>query len=199
MTRPLLYYIRHGLTDWNRDGRLQGQRDVPINAQGRAQSLACTTILRDLFARAGRAPQDLDYVSSPLLRATETMEIVRAALGLPRIGYAVEPRLAEISFGAWEGLTYAEVLACDPDVVARREGAKWLFCPPQGESYRDVAARIDAWHATLTRDTVVCAHGGTGRALVAVRGVAPLEEAAHHGIEQGVVYLFAGNAVTRYG
>jgi broad specificity phosphatase PhoE len=195
---PTIYYIRHGLTDWNREGRLQGRRDTPLNAHGRLQSATCGGILRDLLPCEGRAPHDVDYVSSPLLRATETMDIVRAALGLPRDGYAREPRLAEISFGEWEGLTYAEVLKRDPDVVAQREGSKWLFRPPGGENYDEVAARVAAWHATLTRAAIVCAHGGTGRALIAVRGAAPPEAAAHHPVEQGVVYVFEGSRVTRY-
>jgi broad specificity phosphatase PhoE len=199
VTTPTIYYIRHGLTDWNREGRLQGRRDTPLNRQGRAQSVVCADILRDLLRRDGRAPLDLGYVSSPLVRATETMDIVRATLELAPGGYALEPRLAEISFGEWEGLTYDEVLKRDSDVVARREGSKWRFQPPRGESYVEVAARVSAWHDTLTRDTVVCAHGGTGRALVAVRGVAPPEQAAHHPIEQAVVYVFEGNRVSLYG
>ena len=54
MSRPTVYYIRHGETDWNVAGRLQGRRDVSLNARGRAQGIRCGEILRDLFARAGR-------------------------------------------------------------------------------------------------------------------------------------------------
>ena len=141
MPQPVIYYVRHGLTDWNAGGRLQGQHDTALNAGGRAQAGYCGGLLCDLFARAGRAPESFAYVSSPLVRATETMDIVRASLGLDLHGYFVEPRLAEISFGDWEGLTYDEVLACEPEVVARRERDKWDFLPPGGESYVQVAAR----------------------------------------------------------
>ena len=198
MAAPTLYYIRHGLTDWNAEGRLQGGRDVPLNAQGREQAACCAGILRDLFACSGRGAAEYAYVSSPLVRARETMDIVRAALGLAPAGYATDPRLAEISFGEWEGLTYQDVLARDPDIVGRREGDKWGFRPPGGETYVEVAQRIAAWHATLDRDTVVTAHGGTARALTAVRGVAPPDEAVHQSIEQGVVYVFADNTLARY-
>jgi broad specificity phosphatase PhoE len=193
-----LYYVRHGLTDWNAVGRLQGHRDVPLNQTGRAQATRCGQILGDMFAREGRSAADFDYVSSPLSRARETMEIMRAALGIAPAGFGIEPRLSEISFGEWEGLTYAEVMLREPDVVARREADKWEFRPPGGENYRQLALRVGAWCATLKRDTVVSAHGGTGRALVALLGIAPPEQAVHHLIDQGVVYILAPNSLTCY-
>jgi broad specificity phosphatase PhoE len=194
----VLYYVRHGLTDWNAGGRLQGQLDIPLNETGRAQAAHSAGILHELFARDGRLPQEFDYVSSSLKRATETMDIVRASLGLAPGGYQLEPRLCELGFGDWEGLTYDEVLAREPQVAARREADKWGFTPPGGESYVHLAARVGAWYATVTRDTVVTAHGGTGRALVALTGVAPPPTAVHHSIEQGVVYVFAAGQVTCY-
>ena len=213
--RPAIYYVRHGLTDWNVQQRLhvpavhgltnwnvqqrlQGRHDVPLNRDGLAQAVRCGEILHDLFVRDGRAPDSCDYVSSPLIRARETMELMRAALGLEPDRYRVDARLAEIAFGEWEGLTYEDVLARDPDVVAWRESDKWGFLPPGGESYADLLARVRAWHATLTRDSVVVAHGGTARALVALYGIAPLEAAATANVGQGVVYVFAAGGWTKY-
>jgi broad specificity phosphatase PhoE len=194
----LLYYVRHGLTDWNMAGRLQGRRDVPLNETGRAQAVHCGHILGELLARDGRAPADLDFVSSPLARARATMELMQATLGLAPSQYGIEPRLTEIAFGEWEGLTYAEVMLRDPDVVAKREGDKWEFLPPGGENYRQVALRVGDWHAALQRDTVVCAHGGTGRALLALLDIAPREQAVHQEIDQGVVYVLEKNSLARY-
>jgi broad specificity phosphatase PhoE len=193
-----LYYVRHGLTDWNIAGRLQGHRDIPLNQTGRAQAARCGEILRDLLARGAGSVSHYDYVSSPLSRARETMEIMRTTLGIDPAGYGIEPRLAEIGFGEWEGLTYDEVMLQDPDVVAKREADKWEFLPPGGENYRQLALRVGAWYATLERDAVVCAHGGTGRALVALLGIAPPEEAVHQEIDQGVVYVLAPNSLARY-
>ena len=65
MPPPTIYYMRHGETDWNVEGRLQGQQEVALNARGRAQGAHCGEILRELFAREGRDPAALDYVSSP--------------------------------------------------------------------------------------------------------------------------------------
>jgi broad specificity phosphatase PhoE len=193
-----LYYVRHGLTEWNIAGRLQGHRDTPLNQTGRAQAVHCGHVLRNLLAREGCPVSQYDYVSSPLSRARETMEIMRAALGIAAAGYGLDSRLTEISFGEWEGLTYAEVMLRDPDIVATREAGKWEFLPPGGESYRQLALRVGAWYATLEQDTVVCAHGGTGRALVALLGIAPPDEAVHTPIDQGVVYVLAPGSITRY-
>ena len=195
---PTLYYVRHGLTDWNIEGRLQGGHDIPLNDRGRAQAVQCADILRGLFERDGRVATDFHYVSSPLVRASETMDIVRKSLDLPPGGYAREPRLREIAFGEWEGLTYLDVLQRDKTVVDRRESDKWLFRSPGGETYEEVARRVGEWYATLDRDTVVTAHGGTARALVGHLGIAAPEQAAHQPIEQGCVYLFVGNQLTRY-
>lgn len=196
--RPVIYYVRHGLTDWNAQRRLQGRHDVPLNAQGCSQARRCGEIMHDLLQRDGRAPQDLDYVSSPLIRARRTMEILRATLGLTEHGFAVDERLAEIAFGDWEGLTYAEVMLRDKDFVARREADKWRFMPPGGESYEQLTSRLRAWFETVDQDTVVVAHGGTARALIASLALAAPEDAVHAAIDQGVVYAFAEGGLTRY-
>jgi len=196
--RPTVYYIRHGETDWNVAARLQGRRDVPLNARGRAQATHCGEILRDLFARASRDPASLDYVSSPLQRACQTMELARAALGLAADDYRREPRLTEISFGEWEGFTIAQLHVRDPQRIAQREHDKWHFVPPGGESYEMVSARMRKWYEGLRRDTVVTAHGGTARGLIAHLGIAKPAAAPLIDIEQGVVYVFAGARLTHY-
>jgi broad specificity phosphatase PhoE len=196
--RPVIYYVRHGLTDWNVQQRLQGRHDVPLNAVGCAQAVCCAEILQGLFRRDDKTPESFNYVSSPLVRARKTMEIVRATLGLEPAGYTVEAQLAEIAFGEWEGLTYSEVMARDQHIVAERESDKWGFTPPGGESYAQVTVRIRQWYETIDKDTVVAAHGGTARALIAHLALAPPQDATHYSIDQGVVYVFAGNRLARY-
>jgi broad specificity phosphatase PhoE len=198
MPKPVLYYVRHGLTEWNMQQRLQGRHDVPLLAEGRIQATRCGEILRALLARDGRVPGDLVYVSSPLVRARETMELVRAALGLPAAEYDVDARLAEIAFGDWEGLTYEDVIARDGDVVAKRERDKWGFLPPGGESYAQVTARVGAWYDALEHDAVVTAHGGTARALLAHLAIEEPDAATHQPIDHGVVYVYAGNRLVRH-
>jgi broad specificity phosphatase PhoE len=195
---PILYYVRHGETDFNAEQRLQGRQDTLLNARGRLQAKDSGLLLRDLFARDNRGAGDFVYVSSPLQRARETMEILRPPLGLPPQPYATDDRLFEISYGDWEGLTLPEIEARMPGMLAERERDKWDFAPPGGESYRELTARIGEWYASLTRDTVVAAHGGGVRALMALFHVLSKEEATHAQIAQGVVYVFADGAMTRY-
>ena len=199
MTRPLLYYIRHGETDWNVAGRLQGWHDPALNALGRRQAALCADILRDLIERDGHSPTDYGYVASPLQRARQTAEIMRTALGLVPNDYHVDSRLREIGFGEWEGLTFREVRSRAPQALAARERDKWSFMPPGGESYAQVAVRMREWYDTLNGNTVVVAHGGTARALIGVLGIAPPAQAPSIDIGQGVVYRFAEGGMSRYG
>jgi len=196
--RPTVYYIRHGETDWNVAGRLQGRRDVPLNARGRAQAAHCGDILRDLFVRDSRVDAELDYVSSPLGRARQTMELLRPPLGLPGDGYRIDERLAEISFGDWEGYTIAQLHSRDPQRIAAREQDKWHFVPPGGESYKLMSERLRDWYESLSRDTVAVAHGGTARGLIAYLGIAKPAAAPLIDIEQGVVYVFQADQIMRY-
>jgi broad specificity phosphatase PhoE len=195
---PVLYFVRHGETEFNIAHRLQGRYETSINGRGRDQAEHCAGVLRDLFAREQREAADYAYVSSPLKRARETMAILRATLGLDAAGYAADDRLQEISYGEWEGSTLAEIRARDPQLLAQREHDKWDFRPPGGESYRDVAARVASWYATASRDTVIAAHGGIARALMANFGVLPEEEATFAEVLHGAVYVFADGTMARY-
>lgn len=193
-----VYYIRHGETDWNVAGRLQGHRDIPLNDNGRAQARHCGLVLRDLFAKDGIDPVALDYVSSPLSRATETMELVREGLSLPRGDFRRDDQLLELSFGDWEGATIALLHQNDPVRIAQREHDKFHFVPPNGESYRMVTERMKRWYDGLAGDAVVTAHGGTCRGLMACLGVVQPAAAPLIDIAQGVVYVFRAGKLARY-
>jgi broad specificity phosphatase PhoE len=83
-------------------------------------------------------------------------------------------------------------------MLGKRAQDKWDFAPPGGESYRALTARIGKWYDALTQATVVAAHGGGVRALIALFGLLPQDEATHAQIEQGVVYAFADGKMARY-
>jgi broad specificity phosphatase PhoE len=198
MRKPTIYYIRHGETEWNARGRLQGVQDVPLNDLGRQQSVRAGHILADLFARDRLSKAQLAFVASPLGRARQTMELARGALDLPLSGYALDDRLREIGYGEWEGSTLAEAQAQDPDLFARRQAKKWNVSAPGGETYVSVQARVSEWYRELKADTVAVAHGGTARALMVALGFETPETAADLVIEQGAVYVFGGSGLKRY-
>jgi broad specificity phosphatase PhoE len=198
MPRPILYFARHGETDWNRERRLQGQHDIPLNALGRVQASRCGEVLRGLLERGGRPAGDYDYVSSPLGRARETMELMRAAMGLDPPAFQTDARLMEMSFGRWEGFTFAELQAREAAALAERERDKWGFVLPGGESYAQLQVRVRAWYEGVERDTVVSAHGGVCRALIAHFNLAGHEAASVGDIGQGCVYVFDGQSMARH-
>jgi len=198
MPAPTIYYIRHGETAWNAEGRFQGSQDIPLNELGRRQAADAGGILADLCAHDGRSESALTFVASPLERARSTMELVRDVLKLPVGDYAVDDRLREIGYGRWEGSTLAQMQASDPEIFAARLNDKWAISPPDGESYVSVQARINDWYNQLTTDTVAVAHGGTARALMVVLGVETSDSAADLMIEQGVVYVFSDGGLRKY-
>ena len=179
----LIYVVRHGQTDWNAELRLQGQKDIPLNATGREQADANGVTLGGIL---GSDARKFDFVSSPLSRTRETMERVRAGMGLTPELYRTDERLRELSFGAWEGRTLEELSVTDPALLKKREEDKWAFVPPgdDAESYEILSWRIGAWLKDVVGPTVCVAHGGVIRALFRIiEGIAP-EEAAELPIPQ---------------
>jgi broad specificity phosphatase PhoE len=198
MPAPVIYYIRHGETQWNADARLQGNRDTALNDLGRRQAVQAGYILGDLLVRDGRDKSQLPFVSSPLNRTRATMELVRGSLELPVQNYTTDDRLREIGYGKWEGFTLAEMEAADPAFFARRLADKWRVAPEGGETYEAVQRRMAEWYGQVTTDTVVVAHGGTARALMVALKFETPESAADLPIAQGAVYVFNDGRLKKY-
>jgi len=197
MPQPVIYYIRHGETEWNALGRFQGSQDIPLNDLGRRQAVAAGAILQRILGdRAANGA--LPFVASPLGRARQTMELLRGVLDLPPHGYAVDDRLREIHYGRWEGSTLSAMRASDPDIFSARERDIWCVPPPGGESYAAVTTRMHDWYRSLAGDTVAVAHGGTARALLVALGIKSPDDVADLAIEQGVVYVFADGSWTKH-
>ena len=185
--RPRILFVRHGETDWNVEGRLQGQTDIPLNALGRFQAEDVGRRLAKLI----NTPADSKWLVSPLGRTRETAEIARRALGLDPTSYETDDRLKEITFGSWEGFTWAELRQKDPLIGITREKQKWDYVPPKGESYEMLTARLKPWLETILEERVVVSHGGVARALMALIANVPPQEAPRHDIHQGRVLEFA--------
>jgi probable phosphoglycerate mutase len=184
-----LILIRHGETDWNREGRLQGGQDIPLNELGRTQAAEAAGRLRTL------APgfATLDYIGSPMQRARETMDILRRTLDLAPGAYRLDDRLKELTFGSWEGFTWRDIRKAEREQAQLRERDKWSFVPPGGESYAMLAQRIRPVLEELTRETVIVSHGGVARAVLALVGAVSPQKASMVEIWQGKILTITGS------
>ena len=198
MPAPVIYYIRHGETAWNADGRLQGAQDTALNELGRRQAVQSGHLLAGLLARDGRDKAQIPYLSSPLLRARTTMELMRGALNLQPEDYVTDDRLREIGYGQWEGSTLSEMQAADPAFFAKRLADKWRVAPEGGETYEAVQRRMRDWYDSVRGDMVVVAHGGTARALMVSLGFETPQSASDLPIAQGAVYVFGNGGLKKY-
>lgn len=155
-----LLLLRHGVTDWNREGRFQGQLDPPLSADGLDEA---RRLAERLAADPGLRPARV--ITSSLSRASQTAEAVASACGAT---VAADPRLVEVGQGEWEGRTHAELAVDDAARYASwRDGGGGL--PPGGESLETVRRRVasvleellagDAWPLAIV------SHGGTMRLL----------------------------------
>lgn len=146
--------LRHGRTAWNAERRIQGRTDIPLSEEGRSA-------LQGL-----RLPPELDagvWVSSPLMRATETAQILSG--GRP---VATDARLMEMNFGEWEGHTHADLMAADPQGMHNSEARGMLMRPPGGETPAEVATRLlDFLTGREEPALVLVAHKGVIRAALA--------------------------------
>lgn len=165
----LILALRHGETDWNLAGRYQGQTDIGLNEQGRAQAEQAARALAD-------EPLDAIYASD-LARAADTAEILARPHGLPvqRL-----PGLREQHFGRFQGLSAAEIAQRWPEDAARWERREPGFGPEGGESRQAFHARCLAALAELAerhrgqRVAVVC-HGGVLDSLYRAASGLPLD------------------------
>lgn len=193
---PELYFIRHGETDWNAEGRYQGSKDIPLNVRGRGQAALNGDLLKTLLERTGRSALDFDWYVSPLSRTRETMDNVRTKVGEPLPDITIDPRLIEISFGIYEGHLHTELASGAMAIAGERDASFWHFRPPEGESYDDVAKRVLDFGSALTGPAIIVSHGGILRVLRALIEGFPHERAVNWFPPQdSVVHFTEGKSV----
>lgn len=162
--QPRLLLVRHGRTEWNRLGRVQGTTDVPLDSLGRAQA--------DRLASALAHRTIAGIFSSPLARARETAERIRAE-HRHRPSLVLLDELRELDYGRCQGLTPAQWATVDPDLERRWRTEPWRVRFPQGETLAELRRRADDAMARLRdrtfdpdAETLVVAHGHILRALL---------------------------------
>ncbi len=156
-----LWLVRHGQTDWNQEGRYQGQLDLPLNRAGleEARRLAAILAQRPLVA----------IYSSDLLRARQTAEILARASGAPLI---LEARLREVALGEWEGQLFSDIRARYPAEIHARQLHPLHSRPPGGETLWEVWQRVKSAVDEIAarhpaQEVAIVAHGLSLAALIA--------------------------------
>ncbi|MCX7796625.1 MAG: alpha-ribazole phosphatase [bacterium] len=155
-----IYIIRHGETDWNREGIYQGQTDIPLNENG-----------RETAKRLGIALSKIRFVSiysSDLLRARETAEIINSFLNVPL--YCVID-LRELDFGEWTGISIWEMSRKDPELFKKWQEDPWNVSPPGGETFRDLTERVMRFLESISKkykgeNVLVVSHAGPIKAMI---------------------------------
>jgi broad specificity phosphatase PhoE len=154
----MILLIRHGQTLFNAEGRLQGQLDSPLSEAGRRHARSQGVLIGSLIH--GEADK-YTVVSSPLGRAKATAEIICRTAQLHSLHF--DDRLAEVSFGSWDGLTPAEIDAGWPGLRQSSLRVSWASGCPGAESYDEAAERAADWlEAYRDRPVVAVTHGVMG-------------------------------------
>ena len=203
----VLYLVRHGESEWNRIGRIQGRRESPLTGAGRAQAVALGRMLRAVLPDPG-----IDVVASPLERAFETATIIagelgratgRAAGGRAAAGdVRSDRRIIDFDVGILAGYPGWDAVAADyPELARLRREDPVRFRPPGGESGADVLARARSFldeREAAGRDTLVVCHGVINKFLRAAAlgitgaGIIALGE------DQDTVYRLEGGVETEW-
>ena len=191
----MILLVRHGRTIFNEEGRPQGGLDSPLTALGRSQAVRVGHRLAQLI----EDPLSWAMVASPLGRTVHTAELIGAAMGFGG-NFELDPRLAELRMGDWEGLTGAEIDRGWPGQRGEAKTYDFLFRAPGGETYDALAARLGDWLDQALADprpTLAISHGMSIRVL---RGLyLNLEPAAAIALDtpQDVVFRLDQGQVTR--
>ena len=164
LTAPL-YMLRHGETAWNTERRMQGTKNSDLTDRGRAQAEAMGRTLRIELARE---PGPTIFLRSPLGRTRETSEIVGRELGISATDWREDVRLAELSYGQWEGFSWKEIEVTHPTELADWRADPHGYCPPGGETHLQLNQRSSEMLAMIAASrtrTVVVSHGVSGAVM----------------------------------
>lgn len=182
-----LFLLRHGETEWNQTGRIQGQLDSPLTPKGRDQALRQGEIVRRLCEGIGKH----EVRCSPLGRAQQT-----ARLALGNEDFLTDKRLMEIDCGKWEGTRHEDRLTSDPGLAAQlnQDFAIYLNAPA-GEGLAALSSRLTEMLESLSGPTVIFSHK---IALVVMRALLTGSELSSTMAPPQGTILEISQGVTRY-
>jgi broad specificity phosphatase PhoE len=154
-----IYLVRHGETEWNAEGRFQGQKDSPLTRGGRDQAHRVGRRLADVVTNHTRPQMHI----SPLGRTRETADILRQYRDYAPPVF--DARLQEVTVGSWDGLTPIDIDAGWPGRLDGTTPFDWYFRSPDGENYEAAVRRIQAWLTGLSGAIIAVSHGLIGRVI----------------------------------
>jgi len=180
-----LICVRHGRTAWNADRRFQGQTDIPLDDEGLAQAQALALHLgREHFDHA---------LASDLIRARATAETICVGRD---VAIAFSPQLREMHFGAWEGLTWDQIVARWPELDAKNEKTPMFYTAEGGESWEALCERVDVFLRAATERmapddrALIVSHAGVMHGIV--RSLSRAGGAAADAVALGITFSPAG-------
>ena len=169
---PRLLLVRHGETDWNREGRFQGQIDIPLNSQGKNQARAASEFLSSVSIQRA--------YSSTMARPRQTAELILASH--PGVPLTTTPGLVEIGHGRWEGCLEKEIAESWPELLADWKRAPHTVTMPDGETLQQVWDRsVATWHTLVAglspeETALVVAHDAVNKTILcALLGLSPAD------------------------
>lgn len=163
MSYPKIILLRHGQTEWNLDGRYQGQKDSPLTDKGKKQAKNNALKLKESIENFDK----IKIFSSPLGRAKSTAFIICDELNIDRDKIIFEKRISEFDFGIFEGELKSFCQTTYAKEYNAREADKWSYEIENGESYELVTKRLKLWFDEVKDEEViiVIAHEMINRAL----------------------------------
>lgn len=189
-----LFLVRHGETELNRMGRLQGNMDSKLTKVGRYQA---QRVAQKLQQSVGAS--NVTLCVSPLGRAQMTAGIIAEALSVAK--FQTDARLAEIGLGDWEGMTMEDIEFTHPGALDGSDRLDWAYRAPNGEAKAAFLARLESWLSDVpTRPGVIVAvsHGWTGLGLRSIYTGLPFEKVSARGDSHEAVFEFIDESVREF-
>jgi broad specificity phosphatase PhoE len=190
----MIYLVRHGQTEFNRDGRLQGHCDSPLTALGVEQAGRVGALLKSLIANVS----DWSIASSSLGRAVSTAKIIADIVGIGEVG--LDERLREIGMGSWDGLTLEDIDMVSPGAAEGATRYDIFFRSPDGERFDGFAARLQNWLDEALGDgrpRICVSHGVAGRVLRGLYLGQTFDEFIRLPAPQDAIFCLDGGVIER--
>jgi len=188
----MIYLVRHGQTEFNRDHRLQGRIDSPLTELGVLQARRVGAWFAPRVAAGGV----WRILASPLGRTQTTARLIAEAAGFAGV-VETDPRLIELSIGSWEGLARDQIEALRPDLA----GEPFFMHSPDGEPWESAAQRLGGFladHAASPFNIIAVTHAGAGKVMRGVHLGLSLEGARHLEVPQDAVFALTPGAIERF-